>query len=110
VSPVTYNGNPVILSANANVTSNYPASAVKTAFAAIAGSLSTGTADVTYAPYATLLSMEEIPAADALTASLTRSRRGRSPRTARFRSAAARRRCKVVATLDTISSRRPVRP
>ena len=36
VSPVTYNGNPVILSANANVTSNYPASAVKTAFAAIA--------------------------------------------------------------------------
>jgi Tfp pilus assembly protein PilX len=64
VSPVTYNGNPVILSANANVTSNYPAAAVKTAFAAIAGSLSTGTANVSYAPYATLLSMEEIPAAD----------------------------------------------
>jgi Tfp pilus assembly protein PilX len=66
VSPVTYNGLPVVLSANSNVTSNYPSAAVKTAFAAITGTLSTGTATVTYAPYATLLSMEEISAADAV--------------------------------------------
>lgn len=66
VSPVTYNGNPVILSANASVASNYPTAGVKTAFAAIAGSLATGTATVSYAPYATLLSMEEIPAGSAV--------------------------------------------
>src|SRR4029450_7722100 len=37
VSPVTYNGQPVVLSANADVPSNYPVAAVKTAFAANAG-------------------------------------------------------------------------
>jgi Tfp pilus assembly protein PilX len=66
VSPVTYNNSPVILSANSSVTANYPVAAVKTAFAAIAGTLSTGTSTVTYAPYATLMSMEEIPAASAV--------------------------------------------
>lgn len=63
VSPVTYNNSPVILSANSSVTANYPVPATKTAFAAIAGTLSTGTSTVTYAPYATLVSMEEISAA-----------------------------------------------
>ena len=48
---------------NSGVTSNYPVPAVQTAFAAIAGSLSTGTSTVTYAPYATLMSMEEVAAA-----------------------------------------------
>jgi Tfp pilus assembly protein PilX len=60
VSPVTYNGNPVVLSANAAVASNYPVAAVRTAFAAIAGSVAAGNGTVQYAPYATLLSMEEI--------------------------------------------------
>jgi Tfp pilus assembly protein PilX len=63
VSPVTYNGNPVVLSANAAVPSNYPIAAVRTAFAAIAGTVAAGNGTVQYAPYATLLSMEEIQAA-----------------------------------------------
>jgi Tfp pilus assembly protein PilX len=64
VSPVTYLGLPVILSGNATKTANYPVPAVKTAFsAAVQGTLAAGTTTVQYAPYATLLSMEEIPAA-----------------------------------------------
>ena len=63
VSPVTYNGNPVILSANSSVASNYPAASVKTAFTnAVAGTLANGTTTVAYKPYAKLMSMEEVPA------------------------------------------------
>lgn len=64
VSPVTYNGQPVVVSANADMASNYPVAAVQTAFSnAVHGTLASGTTPVDYAPYATLLSMEEIPAA-----------------------------------------------
>ena len=68
VSPVTYNGNPVILSANSSVASNYPVASVKTAFAAaVAGTLANGTTSVSYKPYAKLMSMEEVSAAQSLT-------------------------------------------
>jgi hypothetical protein len=63
VSPVTRvsNGLPVILSANSAVTSNYPIAAVQTAFSTGSqGTLAAGNTTVTYAPYATLLSMQEI--------------------------------------------------
>jgi hypothetical protein len=61
VSPVTYNGNPVILSANSAVAANYPVGAVQTAFAAAAaGSLTAGDATVQYAPYATLVTMRQV--------------------------------------------------
>lgn len=60
VSPVTYNGNPVILSADPNQASNYPYAAAQTAFnAAVTGSLTAGQT-VTYNAYATLLSMRTI--------------------------------------------------
>lgn len=60
VSPVTFNGQPVVLSANAAVASNYPVAAVQNAFsAANQGTLAAGTTNITYAPYATLLSMQE---------------------------------------------------
>src|SRR5262245_52728409 len=43
VSPVTYNGNPVVLSADPNKASNYPAGAVQTAFSvASQGTLASG--------------------------------------------------------------------
>ena len=70
VSPVTYNGNPVILSATAGVASNYPDNAVITAFdAAAAGTLATNTSGVTnnaalptvnYTAYAKLISMRAV--------------------------------------------------
>jgi hypothetical protein len=61
VSPVTFNGAPVVLSANASVPSNYPIAAVKTAFdAAVKGSVAVANATASYAPYATLLSMEQV--------------------------------------------------
>jgi hypothetical protein len=62
VSPVTFNGQPVVLSANAAVASNYPVAAVQNAFsAAVQGTLAAGTmTTVAYAPYATLLSMKQI--------------------------------------------------
>jgi hypothetical protein len=62
VSPVTFNGQPVILSANAAQASNYPVAAVQNAFAAaVAGTLAAGTqTTIAYAPYATLLSMKQI--------------------------------------------------
>src|SRR5689334_7479429 len=57
VSPVTYGGNPVVLSADPNKASNYPYAAAQTAFsAAVTGSLSAGQT-VTYTAYATLVSM-----------------------------------------------------
>jgi len=58
-SPVTYGGNPVVLSSLSGVTANYPVSAVKTAFAsASTGSLSAGTSAVNYTASAQLLAMK----------------------------------------------------
>jgi Tfp pilus assembly protein PilX len=63
-SPVTLvaNGNAVVLSGdNTLKQSNYPVAAVQTAFAAAAkGTMASGATNVTYAPYATLLSMQQI--------------------------------------------------
>jgi hypothetical protein len=60
-SPVTYAGNPVVLSANSNATSNYPLASAQTSFnAAGQGSLTAGHTTVNYAPYATLLSMQPV--------------------------------------------------
>jgi hypothetical protein len=64
---VKYNGDPVILSADPDVDSNYPIDAVQAAFvAAVQGSVTAGTTNIQFKPYAKLLSMEEIPAADAI--------------------------------------------
>jgi hypothetical protein len=62
VSPVTYNGEPVVLSANADVPSNYPVAAVQDAFAAAAqGTLAAGAnTSVAYKPSATLMSMQQV--------------------------------------------------
>jgi hypothetical protein len=61
VTPVTYNGAPVVLSSMDGVASNYPVAAVVTAFqAASQGALTADTFVVTYAAYATLLSMRQI--------------------------------------------------
>jgi hypothetical protein len=57
VSPVTYNGNPVILSANSDQAANYPDAAQQSSFAANAtGTLTADHVNITYAPYAKLLS------------------------------------------------------
>lgn len=62
-SPVTWNGQPVVLSANASVASNYPVPAVQAAFAAAAtGTLAAGNTNVSYGPYATLMSMQQVNA------------------------------------------------
>jgi Tfp pilus assembly protein PilX len=59
-APVTYGGNPVVLSYDTTL-SNYPDAAVKTAFAAAAqGSLAVGTGTVTYQATAKLLSMQNV--------------------------------------------------
>ena len=67
VSPVTCLagcpniGQPVVLSASAAKASNYPAAAVQAAFSLAAqGTLPAGNTNVGYAPYATLLSMQQI--------------------------------------------------
>jgi hypothetical protein len=58
-SPVTYNGQPVVLSAMDNVTSNYPVPSVITAFQnAAKGSLLAGNVSVGYAATATLILMQ----------------------------------------------------
>lgn len=60
-SPVTYNGNPVILSANDDVASNYPDAAQSTAFAnAAGGTLVADHVNIAYAPYARLLSARNV--------------------------------------------------
>jgi len=62
VSPVTSGGNPVILSANSNAPANYPVASVQTSFnTAGQGSFTAGNTTVSYAAYATLLSMEQVP-------------------------------------------------
>jgi len=61
VSPVTYLGEPVVLSAIPDVDANYPVAAVQAAFAAAAtGTLPAGQTDVTYTATATLLSMRDV--------------------------------------------------
>ena len=57
-SPVRYNNQPVVLSSDPNVASNYPVNAVSTAFAALAGTLAVGNHDVSYRAVATLVSMQ----------------------------------------------------
>ena len=60
VSPVTYNGQPVVLSADPNKASNYPSAAVQAAFSGAAqGTLASGQT-VSYGTYATLMWMREI--------------------------------------------------
>src|SRR5262245_2745467 len=60
VSPVTYNGQPVILSANPAITAHYPDAAVQAAFsAAVAGTMVNGVTKLSYAPSAKLLSMKQ---------------------------------------------------
>lgn len=61
VSPVTYLGQPVVLSATAGVAANYPVAGTQTAFAAAAqGTLPAGQVTVQYTSSATLLSMREV--------------------------------------------------
>ena len=61
VSPVTYGGNPVVLSSLSGVTANYPISTVKSNFATAAtGSLTAGSNTVKYTASAQLLSMKLI--------------------------------------------------
>jgi len=60
-SPVTYSGNPVVLSSISGVTANYPVSSVKTNFStASTGSLNAGANTVKYTASAQLLSMKQI--------------------------------------------------
>jgi Tfp pilus assembly protein PilX len=59
VSPVTYNNQPVILSALTSQASNYPSPTTQAAFnTAAKGSLTAGNATLTYGAYATLMSMQ----------------------------------------------------
>jgi Tfp pilus assembly protein PilX len=59
VSPVTYNGHPVILSGTSAQASNYPIAAVQTAFnAAVNGSMTVSNAALTYTSYAELTAMQ----------------------------------------------------
>jgi Tfp pilus assembly protein PilX len=59
VSPVTYNGQPVVLSAVTTQTANYPIAAVKTAYSAAGqGTLAAGSTAISYGAYATLMSMQ----------------------------------------------------
>ena len=60
VSPVTYNGQPVILSSTSSQASNYPVTAVRTAFdTAAKGTLTAGNAQIRYSAYATLVAMRQ---------------------------------------------------
>jgi hypothetical protein len=62
VSPVTFNGNPVVLSSDPSVASNYPVAAVRAAFdTATKGSLTVGSGSVSYGARATLVSMRQVP-------------------------------------------------
>lgn len=60
VSPVRYNGNPVILSSMPGTASNYPVSAVATAFAAATAQDLAGQNMVRYGAVATLLQMRSV--------------------------------------------------
>ena len=55
---VSYSGKAVVLSGSSSVSSNYPAAAVQTAFNSVAsGTITAGNTTITYAAYATLVSM-----------------------------------------------------
>lgn len=61
VSPVTYNGNPVVLSSMAGVAANYPVASVVTGFqTGTAGMLADGAFTVNYASLVTLLTMRQV--------------------------------------------------
>ncbi len=61
VTPVTYGGQPVVLSALADVTATYPLAGTQAAFASAAqGSLPVGDATVQYSASATMLSMRTV--------------------------------------------------
>lgn len=61
VSPVTYLGQPVVLSSMSAITANYPVAATRTAFAAASqGALAAGGASVRYSAAATLMSMRQV--------------------------------------------------
>ncbi len=63
VSPVQYNGQSVVLSADSSVPSNYPVQSVATAFAAAAkGTMTADNAAIAYRSVATLISMEKFDA------------------------------------------------
>jgi hypothetical protein len=63
VSPVTYLGQPVVLSGMTGVSSNYPDATKRTAFTTAAqGSLTAGGGTVQYAAYATLVAMRLVDA------------------------------------------------
>ena len=67
VSPVTFNGQPVVLSTIAGVASNYPLASAVTAFTAAGqGTLAVGATTVTYRASATLLSMRDVTAFGAI--------------------------------------------
>jgi hypothetical protein len=60
VSPVTYLGKPVVLSANPAVASNYPVAAKIAAFnAAVPGTLAAGNSNINYTAWAQLVSMRQ---------------------------------------------------
>src|SRR5712692_7777939 len=61
VSPVTYSGKPVVLSADSTVLSNYPLAAAQSSFnTAGQGGLTAGNSTVNYTSSATLLSMQRV--------------------------------------------------
>jgi Tfp pilus assembly protein PilX len=61
VSPVTFNGTPVVLSSDPGVASNYPVAAVQTAFnLAVQGAFAVQTGTSSYTASATLMSMRQI--------------------------------------------------
>lgn len=74
VSPVTYLGQPVVLSAIGGVAANYPVAGVQTLFAnAGQGTLQAGQTTVAYASSATLLSMREVVPYGANTAAVVQT-------------------------------------
>ncbi|MCC7417101.1 MAG: pilus assembly PilX N-terminal domain-containing protein [Acidobacteria bacterium] len=102
VSPVTYNGQPVVLSANAEVASNYPVAAAQTAFNnAVHGTLASGTASVEFSPYATLMSMEEVPGAQSIDGQPFTLQTWQITSTGSIQSGSRTAEVEVTATLDT---------
>ena len=70
--PVTYNGAPVVLSADAAVAANYPVAAVSAAFAAAAaGTLPAGGTTVRYVASARLMSMRVVDGTPVMTWQIT---------------------------------------
>jgi len=61
VSPVTYNNSPVVLSARADVTANYPLASTQSAFnTAVQGTLAAGGGTLSYSASAQLVSMRSV--------------------------------------------------